>query len=124
MKKLDKEEQRKYYYHRATITKDTNLILSSGIIRGSYDNFAARIYTGLRNPINGLTVFFAAKVENLKEFYTTMTTNVASNIKDSNDFEILVYDPEDDGYYLVTDLYDEGARTEEEILEALDKETG
>ena len=123
---LSPEEIDTLYYHRSTSAEDTNKILQSGYIKGKEDNFAPRIYRGYRNPIGDKpVVFFGVIKSRLKNFYTTMTTNVASNLTNTNlsddGVHVLIFNPKDGGYYDVSDLYKQGATTQEELIELYDK---
>lgn len=119
VREVSKKERKKYYYHRST-NDATDAILQSGYIEGSEDNFAPEIYRGIRAGVGEEpVVFFGVPKGKLTNFRWLMTGPVASNdyIDTSlNDAKILVFDPSNNGYYDMTDFYQSGVKTENELL--------
>lgn len=88
------EDFKDYYFHRSTET-GTEKILESGYIRAGMDNWSPRPYTAFWFDNSKPFVVFAAPKKLLRDFHTTLTTKVASNLQnlDLEDLKILVYDP-------------------------------
>lgn len=113
------KDRKKYYFHRSTTGK-TDDILSSGFIKGSYDNFGPQFYKGAMGLSEDVpSVFFGIERDKLQEHKHLFQGPVASNIGDTplSEMKILIHDPENEGtYYDVTSFYNQGVRTETELV--------
>ena len=89
------EDFEEYYFHRS-IEEGTKAILKSGYIKPGMDNWSPRPYMGLWFDNSKPFVVFAAPKTSLRDFHTTFTNNVASNLEKLllNKLKILIYDPE------------------------------